>query len=130
MTDFRSKLQLFIAFALFPLCSRLLLIFSRAEKQLDSLTTGFLADIYWSFLLTIISIVLLRRRLWAVLPLILLWAVTYAVDIEHITALGGMAHHSNIQYLFDPQFIANSMGAMSPVKILATAGLLGLAVWL
>jgi hypothetical protein len=130
MTDVRSKLQLFIAFALFPLCSRLLLIFSGAEKQLDSLTTGFLADIYWSFLLTIISIVLLRRRLWAVLPLILLWAVTYAVDIEHITALGGMAHHSNIQYLFDPQFIANSMGAMSPVKTLATAGLLGLAVWL
>jgi len=130
MTDSRSRLQIFTAFALFPFASRLLLIVSGVENQLGSLGTAVLADLYWSFLLTVITIALLRCRLWAVLPLIFLWAGTYAVDIEHITALGQLAHHSNIQYLFDRQFIANSMGALSPLKLLATAGLMAVALWL
>lgn len=130
MKNTLSKLQLFIAFALFPFASRLFLIFSGVEGQLSSLGTGFLADIYWSFLLTVISVVLLRCRLWAVIPLIFLWAVTYAVDVEHIAALGGMAHHSNIQYLFDRQFLVNSMSALSLTKLLATGGLMALALWL
>ncbi|MFT5578408.1 MAG: hypothetical protein ACI9WS_001162 [Paraglaciecola psychrophila] len=130
MTDGRSNLHVFMAFALFPLASRLLLIVSGVEPQVSNFTVGLLADIYWSFLLTMVATLVFRNRLWAVLPLFFLWVGSYAVDVEHITALGQLAHHSNIQYLFDLQFIANSMGALSPAKLLASTGLLAVALWL
>jgi len=125
-----SSLKLFVAFVLFPFASRLALIVTGVEDQLDSLATGLLADLYWSFLLTVVAIVLLRCRLWALLPLIFLWAGTYAVDIEHITALGQLAHHSNIRYLFDGQFIRNSMDALPPLKLFGSVALVALALWL
>ena len=119
-------------FAVLPVGLRFQLYQLRIVEELATAAWGGLADLWWSGFLALLLVWLSPRLRVLSLLLFLSWLTLHLVDRENILALGQPAHHSNLPYLLQVDFLRNTLGSMPLVKSLATAVLIGalaLAFW-
>ena len=122
----RAALILF-SFFVTPLFCRISL-FAQNIIHSDYLLWGLLSDLLWAGLLTLLVGSLRRWRALAAGFLWAVWTCIHLMDMENIIALGQLLHHSNLPYLFDREFVVNSIHALPATTLLSGAAVILLSL--